>query len=59
VLPATAIVFCDRCECATARFERGWRAYIVVRSGRAPSVLVVCPECAERLYGEDEPGRVE
>ena len=33
-------------------FEDGWRAYIGMgKSGGA----TYCGECAERLYGEDEP----
>jgi len=55
VLRTAAIVFCDRCERATARFERGWRAYVVGDADRMRCVKVVCPECAERLFGEDEP----
>jgi len=55
MLRTAAILFCDRCETATARFERGWYAYINVdEDGRETSVTVVCPACAERSFGEDE-----
>lgn len=49
VLKLDAILFCDRCEAASARSERGWRAYLA--GGR---VAVICPACAEAFYGEDE-----
>jgi len=54
MLQTAAILFCDRCEAATARFERGWYAYIKDEGGRETSVTVVCPACAERSFGEDE-----
>jgi hypothetical protein len=50
VLKLDAILFCDRCEAASARTERGWRAYLV-----AGGVAVICPACAEACFGEDEP----
>jgi hypothetical protein len=38
-----------------ARFERGWRGYVRRGSDRsAVRVEIVCPSCAERLFGEDE-----
>ena len=49
MLKLDSIVFCDRCEAASARSERGWRAYI-----GANGVAVICPACAEAFYGEDE-----
>ena len=52
MLRTTALVFCDRCDAATARFERGWRAYI--GADEETSVTVVCHACAERDFGEDE-----
>jgi len=54
MLQTEAIVFCDRCDVSTARFERGWYAYVTAESGEEPSVTVVCPACAERSFGEDE-----
>lgn len=53
MLQTAAIIFCDRCEAATARFERGWCAYITSATD-AETVTVVCPTCAERNFGEDE-----
>jgi len=50
VLKLDAILFCDRCEAASARTERGWRAYLV-----GDGIAVICPACAEAVYGEDEP----
>jgi hypothetical protein len=49
VLKLDSILFCDRCEAASARSERGWRAYLA-----AKGVAVICPACAEAFYGEDE-----
>jgi hypothetical protein len=49
VLKLDSILFCDRCEAASARSERGWRAYL-----GANGVAVICPACAEAFYGEDE-----
>jgi RNase P subunit RPR2 len=49
-----SIAFCDRCDTSTARFERGWRAYIEsVRTGEA-HVMITCPACGEQTFGEDE-----
>jgi hypothetical protein len=54
-VPRTAaIAFCDSCETATARTERGWRAYIATGDDGEQSVTIVCPACAERCFGEDE-----
>ena len=53
MLHVAAIVFCDRCEAATARTERGWRAYITPAKDGKRSVTVVCPVCAEQGFGED------
>jgi len=52
VLRKSATLICDRCDAAIAGFERGWRAYV----GTTPEerVQLVCPACAERLFGEDE-----
>ncbi len=51
---ATAILFCDSCEAASARSERGWRAYLVPGADGRPSLEVLCPLCAESVVGEDE-----
>lgn len=49
------LVFCDRCETATARAVRGWRAYLIPDEDcEGTSVTVLCPDCAERRVGEDE-----
>jgi hypothetical protein len=53
VLQTASIIFCDRCEAGTARFERNWRAYVQPENDDL-HVTVVCPECAERKFGEDE-----
>jgi hypothetical protein len=51
----SAYLRCDRCETASTRCERGWRAYIGTDAdGDEPTIEVVCPACAERLFGEDE-----
>ena len=52
MLQTASIIFCDRCEAVTARFERNWRAYAPENDDFR--VTVVCPECAERKFGEDE-----
>jgi len=48
------IIFCDCCEAATASFERNWRAYVTATRGLERRVTVVCPDCAEQVFGEDE-----
>ena len=53
MLETASIIFCDRCEAGTARFERNWRAYVKPERDE-PRVTVVCPTCAEQTYGEDE-----
>jgi hypothetical protein len=45
---------CDRCQATVDHSERGWRAYLLPAEGGRPSVEIVCPTCAERLFGEDE-----
>jgi hypothetical protein len=46
---------CERCEATVDHCERGWRAYVVpAAEGSGPSIEIVCPVCAERLFGEDE-----
>jgi hypothetical protein len=54
MLGVASILFCDRCEAATARSERGWRAYVVVGANAEVRVTTLCPFCAERHFGEDE-----
>lgn len=54
-MPRTAaIAFCDSCETATARMERGWRGYIATDDDGDRFVTIVCPACAEQRFGEDE-----
>ena len=46
---------CDGCDAIATRFERGWRAYVVIDVANAERrVTVVCPCCAERIFGDDE-----
>jgi hypothetical protein len=54
VLALAPALFCDHCEAATARTDRGWRAYITPDNDGEPFVTVLCPDCAERRAGEDE-----
>ena len=54
MMQATAILFCDGCETATTRSERGWRAYLREGDGGAEALEVLCPLCAESVVGEDE-----
>jgi hypothetical protein len=46
---------CDRCKATVDHCERGWRAYLLpAERSEPPGVEIVCPICAERLFGEDE-----
>lgn len=54
VLGLACVLFCDWCEAAAARTERGWRAYITADDNCEPSVSILCPDCAEQRTGEDE-----
>jgi hypothetical protein len=54
VLRATTLLSCDACEAAADCCERGWRAYLTVGPRDDTDVVVVCPDCAERLMGDDE-----
>ena len=54
MLKTATIIFCDCCEAATASFERNWRAYVTATRGLERRVTVVCPDCAEQVFGEDE-----
>lgn len=53
VLQTASIIFCDRCDASTARFERDWRAYVTPESD-GMRVTISCPACAELNFGEDE-----
>lgn len=53
MLSGAAIVFCDRCEAASAQTERGWRAYIIADINGQATITIVCPTCVERYFGED------
>jgi hypothetical protein len=57
MLQIGAIVLCNRCDAATARFERGWFAYITAESDAETCVTVLCPACAGRNIGEGEAAR--
>jgi hypothetical protein len=54
VLRVASILFCDWCDAATAHTERGWRAYISKGDRGETSIAIMCPSCAERLFGDDE-----
>ena len=54
MLYLAAIAFCDGCNVATARTERGWRAYVTTGKDGEPSVTIICPACSERSFGDDE-----
>jgi hypothetical protein len=43
---------CIECHASCEHFERGWRAYLLPEPDE--SILVLCPICAEREFGEDE-----
>jgi DNA-directed RNA polymerase subunit RPC12/RpoP len=55
MLQATRLLVCDHCSSATDRCERGWRAYPALNARRDNALEIYCPECAEQLFGEDEP----
>ena len=59
MVPTTAIAFCDRCEDATTRFARGWRAYLTTAEDGSRGVIVLCPACSESVVGEDETSWLE
>jgi hypothetical protein len=54
MLRTASILFCDWCEASTARFERAWLAYVERESDTERHLMIVCPGCAERNFGEDE-----
>jgi len=54
MLALACILTCDRCDAATARVERGWRAYFTPHQGDESAVSILCPAYAERRAGEDE-----
>lgn len=43
---------CATCGCRVPEFERGWRAYLADEECET-NVIVLCPECSERDFGED------
>lgn len=54
MLQTTQLLFCDHCNSATDRCERGWRAYPALSERRSNALAILCPDCAEQLFGEDE-----
>lgn len=54
VLQSISAIFCDRCDAASIRFERHWRAYLVEDSSGRRMAVVLCPACSELVAGEDE-----
>jgi hypothetical protein len=54
MLQKTAVLLCATCEARTDRCERGWRARLMPEWSGAVVVHVLCPDCAERLEGDDE-----
>jgi hypothetical protein len=55
MLQTTQLLFCGHCNSATDRCERGWRAYPALDERRHTALEILCPECAEQLFGEDDP----
>jgi hypothetical protein len=53
VLSEAGFLYCDCCDAASARTERGWRAYLTAGDDEQ-IVSVVCPACAEVRVGENE-----
>ncbi len=47
-----AALVCVECETSSEFFERGWRAYLLTEPDEG--IVVLCPICAEREFGEDE-----
>jgi hypothetical protein len=49
-----AALRCEECQGeARAEAARHWRAYLfVIEEGEPPEVVVYCPDCAEREFGE-------
>lgn len=48
---------CEECREEPRAEEEAlsWRAYvIVVKEGEPPEVVVYCPDCAEREFGDDD-----
>jgi hypothetical protein len=54
MIQATRLLYCDNCNAATDRCERGWRAYLKTNRLLQSELAVACPECAERVFGDDE-----
>jgi hypothetical protein len=50
---------CYECPAVTARFERGWRAYLTDDEFEPEEVAILCPECAEREFGPLRTRRLE
>jgi hypothetical protein len=54
VLQEATQLVCHACEAVADRCERGWRAYLTAGRRSDAELIVVCPDCAERLMGDDE-----
>jgi hypothetical protein len=50
---SSATVTCAWCGAECSSPERGWRAYHCEIERRV-EVVIVCPGCSERWWGEDE-----
>jgi hypothetical protein len=50
------ILECAECKVASTGKARGWRALLGLEDDDTETVVVLCPECAEREFGEGRHG---
>ena len=46
------VLECTECGQESEEHVMGWRAYLTVEDDGSEAVLVFCPECAEREFGD-------
>jgi hypothetical protein len=48
-------LFLVECSAATHVFVRGWRGYLTDEEFGPAEVAILCPRCADREFGEQQP----
>jgi hypothetical protein len=47
---------CAECKVSSTGKARGWRALLGLEDDDTETVVVLCPDCAEREFGEERHG---
>ena len=53
---AEEMLACAECKIESTGKARGWRALLGLEDDDTETVVVLCPECAEREFGDERHG---